>query len=182
MFCVAAAEDCDRAARSRGSCNRRRPCGSIAGCASGYRGCARHDNAAVFHALCSRCRRLRSSGTLAGILQPLETLAGLSQAAPAATGAVPGTIMQPFHALCSRCRRLRSSGTLAGILRPLESLRVYRRLRQRLHRLTPGTPPTPSTAPSRSGCPRSTSARTRRRPSAIRNRGSNTRRYRGSGP
>jgi len=67
MLYVAAAEGCDRAARSQRSCWRRRPCGSIAGCASGYRGRARHDNGAVLMLCvaaaegCDRAARSRGS-------------------------------------------------------------------------------------------------------------------------
>ncbi|BAV76183.1 Myo-inositol catabolism IolC protein [Pseudomonas chlororaphis subsp. aurantiaca] len=47
---------------------------SLAGLGSGYRerGHPRYSGRA--RCLCSRCRRLRSSGTLAGILRALETL------------------------------------------------------------------------------------------------------------
>ncbi|AZD99974.1 hypothetical protein C4K12_4116 [Pseudomonas chlororaphis subsp. aureofaciens] len=70
--CVAAAAGCDRAARSRGACGRWRPCGSIAAsrgsaAATGNGDTPRYSGRA--RCLCSRCRRLRSSGTLVGILR-----------------------------------------------------------------------------------------------------------------
>ncbi|CAI8853306.1 hypothetical protein EMIT051CA3_21095 [Pseudomonas chlororaphis] len=81
---------------------------------------------------CSRCRRLRSSGTLAAILLAPETLRVYRRLRQRLQGCGDFLDIPALLNACSRCRRLRSSGTLAAILLAPETLRVYRRLRQRL--------------------------------------------------
>ncbi|BBN54421.1 hypothetical protein TRE132_25460 [Pseudomonas chlororaphis subsp. aurantiaca] len=128
---VAAAAGCDRAARSRRSRWRRTPLGLSQAAPAATGNGDTLDIPALLNA-CSRCRRLRSSGTLAAILPAPETLRVYRRLRQRLQGC--GDILDipaPLNA-CSRCRRLRSSGTLVAILPAPETLRVYRRLRQRL--------------------------------------------------
>jgi|GEM_PF-3453290 len=131
---VAAAAGCDRAARSRRSCRRRRPFGSIAGCASGYRDVA---TSSIFRpcsmrvAAAAGCDRAVRSRRSCWRQRPFGSIAA-SRGSAAATGNGDTLDIPALLNACSRCRRLRSSGTLAAILPAPETLRVYRRLRQRL--------------------------------------------------
>ncbi|AZD16852.1 hypothetical protein C4K25_3931 [Pseudomonas chlororaphis] len=137
--CVAAAAGCDRAARSWGSCGRWRPCGSIAASRARQRlqgwGISLYSGQA--RCLCSRCRRLRSSGTLAGILRALETLRVYRSLAGSAAATGMGDILDipvspdacvAAAAGCDRAARSRGS---CGRWRPCGSIAASR-ARQRL--------------------------------------------------
>ncbi len=169
---VAAAAGCDRAARSRRSHRRWSPFGSIAASRGSAAATGNGDTLDIPAQLnaCSRCRRLRSSGTLAAISSAPETLRVYRRLRQRLQGC--GDILDipaPLNA-CSRCRRLRSSGTLAAILPAPETLRVYRRLRQRLQRCCDplGIPaPLKARVAAAAGCDRAARSRRscrRRRP------------------